>query len=292
MAEQSITDLLDQVIARYQPGGDYGKAALGTLETRKKKTLASQQQSLVSSGLSGTTRGASLGKKFEEDIGTPTRLGIEETRVGALTQAMQAKAGFMERDQARQDQLMRDAYERLAQQQQAQREANEAVRTRSAANEASSSQWMQEFMNRGSTGGSTGSTAGFSYDGRTQQSATDPWGGYQGDGGTPGSTQEAVQNLSIGYGPMFGDTAEQEGPPEPTSQQTQEQLEIVGAPTSARASISFTKWKKYNFKGTEPAANDIAGWNALFAQWRAYTPGGGAQTSTSGMSQLSMAMGS
>jgi len=96
-----ITSILDQIISRYQPGGAFGKAALSTLEQRKGKTIAKQKQSLVSSGLGGTTIGAGLGSKFEQEVGTPFRLGVEEQRIGALTQAMQAKAGFMERESAK-----------------------------------------------------------------------------------------------------------------------------------------------------------------------------------------------
>ncbi len=98
---QDINTLLDEIIQRYQPGGGFGKAALGVLETRKGKTLAKQQQSLVSAGLGGSTIGAGFGKKFEEDVGTPFRLGVEEQRLGALTQAMQAKAGYLERGEER-----------------------------------------------------------------------------------------------------------------------------------------------------------------------------------------------
>ncbi len=98
---QDINTLLDEIIQRYQPGGEFGKEALATLETRKGKTLAKQGQSLVTAGLGGSTIGAGLGKKFEEDVGTPFRLGVEEQRLGALTQAMQAKAGYLERGEGR-----------------------------------------------------------------------------------------------------------------------------------------------------------------------------------------------
>ena len=210
MAEQSITDLLDSVIARYQPGGAYGEAALGTLETRKKKTLASQRQSLTSSGLSGTTVSAGLGKKFEEDIGTPTRLGIEETRVGALTQAMQAKAGFMERGQARQDQLLKDAYERFAQQRQERTRNQQLMAERNRLNyESSRKGWMFQGLGGG------GTTSG----GGTPSMPPDPWGNYQGGDttdGVPGSTGEAVQNLSIGSQTPEGAASGTE-----TTQQTQ-----------------------------------------------------------------------
>ena len=109
---QDINTLLDEIIQRYQPGGEFGKAALATLEQRKGKALASQQQNLVSAGLSGTTIGAGLGSKFEQEVGSSFRLGVEEQRLGALTQAMQAKAGYLERGEERESALAESQKER------------------------------------------------------------------------------------------------------------------------------------------------------------------------------------
>ena len=72
---QSITELLDQIIARYQPGGEFGKAGEDILARKKVETLARQRQSLASAGLAGTTIGAGLETAFEEI--TNTKFGCE-----------------------------------------------------------------------------------------------------------------------------------------------------------------------------------------------------------------------
>jgi hypothetical protein len=56
--------------------------------------MASGMQSLVSSGLSGTTVAAGLGKKFEEEVGMPTLAGIEEARAGNLSRLYASLAGM------------------------------------------------------------------------------------------------------------------------------------------------------------------------------------------------------
>ena len=58
--------LYDEIIKRYQPGGEFGKGAISQYERGKVKALASAAQNLVSSGLYGTTVTAGLGKKYEE----------------------------------------------------------------------------------------------------------------------------------------------------------------------------------------------------------------------------------
>lgn len=92
-----ITGLLDQIIQRYKVGGEFGKAELSLLKRAKTKSLASTAQGLVSAGLAGTTAGVAAGRKWEEEIGMPSRLRLEDIRTERLTQAMGAKAGFMER---------------------------------------------------------------------------------------------------------------------------------------------------------------------------------------------------
>lgn len=100
-----ITELLDQIIQRYKPGGEFGKAELSLLERAKTKSLASVSQGLVSAGLAGTTAGVGAGRKWEEEIGMPARLGLEDIRTQRLVEAMGAKAGFAERAGAREEQF-------------------------------------------------------------------------------------------------------------------------------------------------------------------------------------------
>lgn len=92
--EKSVMNLYDQIIGMY--GSDYGAGELAMLERQKTKDLASAQQSLVSSGLYGTTMTAGLGKKWEEEIGVPSRLKLEDVRKSALSSAYGAKAAAIQ----------------------------------------------------------------------------------------------------------------------------------------------------------------------------------------------------
>jgi len=92
-----ITELLDRIIQRYKPGGEFGKAELELLERARTKSLATTAQGMVSAGLAGTTAGVGAGRKWEEEVGMPARLQLEDIRTQRLMEAMGAKAGYMER---------------------------------------------------------------------------------------------------------------------------------------------------------------------------------------------------
>ena len=91
--------IYDEIINRYQPGGSFGKAALGQLETQKKKDVGKQTQGLISSGLYGTTTATGLGKQWESDVGQPSRLRLEDLMMERLSQAQLGKASFLERQE-------------------------------------------------------------------------------------------------------------------------------------------------------------------------------------------------
>jgi hypothetical protein len=91
--------IYDEIIKRYQPGGTFGKAALSQLETQKVRETGKGMQQLISSGLYGTTTAAGLGQKWEEEVGAPSRLRLEDIMMERLSQAQVGKAGFMERKQ-------------------------------------------------------------------------------------------------------------------------------------------------------------------------------------------------
>ena len=78
-------------------GKDYGAGFKAELERAKTRDVASSMQSLVSSGLGGTTRGAGLGKKWEEEVGVPSRLKLEDIIAEKQFAAKQFKAGIIER---------------------------------------------------------------------------------------------------------------------------------------------------------------------------------------------------
>ena len=89
--------IYDEIITRYQPGGGFGKAALGQLEERKERDVATETQAQIGSGLFGTTARAGLGTKWEAEVGAPARLKLEDIMMERLSQAQLGKAGFIER---------------------------------------------------------------------------------------------------------------------------------------------------------------------------------------------------
>jgi len=89
--------LYDQIVKQYEPGGGFGAGWEAQLGRQKTKDIAAGEQSLISSGLFGTTITAGMPKKWEEEIGTPARLKLEDIRMERLSGALQAKAGLIER---------------------------------------------------------------------------------------------------------------------------------------------------------------------------------------------------
>ncbi len=89
--------LWDQIIQRYQPGGAFGAGALASYERGKTKAIGAGMQQLVSSGLANTTIAATMGSKYEEEVGTPFRTQLEDMRMDRLSGAQEGKAGFIER---------------------------------------------------------------------------------------------------------------------------------------------------------------------------------------------------
>ena len=169
-----ITQLLDQMIGMYKPGGGFGETELALLGRAKTKSLATTAQNLVSSGLSGTTVGVSAGKNWEEEIGMPARLKLEDTRTQRLMEAMTAKAGYLERAKTAADQT---AYAR----QTALDKLNADVRARSTANYEASRDYMRQLF-------------------------PDILGGGGGGGGGS-STVQTSQGSSVGAAPSLGGSA-------------------------------------------------------------------------------------
>jgi len=60
---------------------------LADLERTKTRDVASGMQNLVSSGLSNTTRAAGVGAKWEEEVGVPARLKLEDLLVAQQIEA-------------------------------------------------------------------------------------------------------------------------------------------------------------------------------------------------------------
>ena len=95
--ENEIRSLYDDIIAMYSPGGSFGAGTEAEIESQKRQYLGSATQSLISSGLYGSTMTAGLPKKFEEEVGMPARAKLEDLRFQQLSNALGQKAGFVER---------------------------------------------------------------------------------------------------------------------------------------------------------------------------------------------------
>lgn len=94
---QQGMEIFDRVVAQQEAGGTAQAATEAAIDRARKKSVAQGTQALVTSGLSGTTTAAGLGKKFEEEVGVPARLAAADTQSQRLVQALTAKAGFVER---------------------------------------------------------------------------------------------------------------------------------------------------------------------------------------------------
>ena len=87
----------EKAIAQYGPEGGYGKGVEAGLERGRTKAVAGGMQSLVSAGLAGTTMAGGLGKKYEEEVGAPTRARVEEVRAQAVANLQAGLAGAEQR---------------------------------------------------------------------------------------------------------------------------------------------------------------------------------------------------
>ncbi len=82
----------------FRPGGTYGAGIEAMIGRGETKAVASGYQNLVSAGLANTTMPMHLQQTFQEEIGMPTRLRAEDTRMerlgGALGSLGQMYAGY------------------------------------------------------------------------------------------------------------------------------------------------------------------------------------------------------
>jgi len=97
--ESEIRDIYGEVIRRYQPGGAFQKSGLNEIETQKTTDVGKYTQSLVDSGMFGTTTMANAPMKWEKEIGSGKRLALEDIMMQRLTSAQTGMADFVERIQ-------------------------------------------------------------------------------------------------------------------------------------------------------------------------------------------------
>lgn len=94
---EQMMKLADVGIQRWQPGGQFEKSGLELIERGKTKGVGAETQKLIGAGLYGTTVGAGVERRWEEDVGAKARATLEDIMLGRLTQAEQFKTGIMER---------------------------------------------------------------------------------------------------------------------------------------------------------------------------------------------------
>lgn len=103
--EMEIRGLYDEIIRRYQPGGAFEAKSLAELDRLKKRSVTEQygqsEQQAISGGIFGVQRPtrAGMGMKWEEQVGAPARLSLEDVLMQRLTSAQTGMAGFLERIQ-------------------------------------------------------------------------------------------------------------------------------------------------------------------------------------------------
>jgi hypothetical protein len=95
--QKQITSMYDEMMQRFQPGGAFEKRGLGQIERARTKGVGQEMQQMISSGLFGTTTAAQTGRRWEAEVGAPSRLRLEDIMQQRLTGIQQQKAGFLER---------------------------------------------------------------------------------------------------------------------------------------------------------------------------------------------------
>jgi len=87
--------LYDQIIAGYAPGGGYGAGAMQSYQQGKQQSIAGGMQNMVSAGMQNTTGAATLGQKYEQEVGNAFRLNLADQQMNAYTAALEGKAGVI-----------------------------------------------------------------------------------------------------------------------------------------------------------------------------------------------------
>ena len=111
--QKRIEAIYGKMIGRYQPGGAFERAGLAEIKRARTKGVGQEMQQMISSGLYGTTTAAQVPRRWEEEVGAPARIKLEDIMQQRLTGAQQQLAGFLERieepypDYATLTQLMR-----------------------------------------------------------------------------------------------------------------------------------------------------------------------------------------
>ena len=214
--QEELMGLLDKIIERYRPGGEFGKGELALLEREKTKSLARTQSGMVSAGLAGTTVSAGAGQKWEEEVGMPAKLQLEDIRSQRLMESMRTKAGFAEREseRERQERLIREQREFTA---------GESLQSRQLQRE------LARRAGRGA-GGATG-ISGSRGDGAAENFYAEPAGGYSGE---PGGTGRRPGGLDLSQQTYnWGERMSGASPEWRAQQEQQMDIDPLNAPITA-----------------------------------------------------------
>ena len=102
--QKQVEGLWNDIIARYSPGGALQKNALSQLEAQKARDVTTEYgqstQDMISRGLFGTSVAPTQGgvaRKWEQDVGVPSRIKLEDIMAERLSSAQSGKAGMLER---------------------------------------------------------------------------------------------------------------------------------------------------------------------------------------------------
>jgi len=99
-----ILAVLKEAIEQYRPGGAFATARAKQLARKKATVIPGMEAQLVGRGLAGTTVGAAIPTRFEEEVAKPFETETEMLRSARLTESILAKAGILERMEAREAQ--------------------------------------------------------------------------------------------------------------------------------------------------------------------------------------------
>jgi len=80
--------IYDEMIEMFQPGGGYGEGAAAYYGQAKEQAKASNIQELTSSGMANLTSGGGFEKSYEQDVGVPFWLNLNDMQMQALAGAM------------------------------------------------------------------------------------------------------------------------------------------------------------------------------------------------------------
>ncbi len=92
-AIKAVLKLFAEAKELYAPEGEFMAGTEAAISRGAKRSVASGVQQLASAGLGGTSIVGGLGKKYEEEVGMPTRARATTARLGALAGLLQAEAG-------------------------------------------------------------------------------------------------------------------------------------------------------------------------------------------------------